>query len=356
MKNFKSLLFNQVFSIALAFIVFAFLCAFYYAQITFLNSVADNFGLEKILLQINWSDVLIGLTIYLKTSIDFALLISLLMNQYKGLKNRAIIEIGTALGNGIGTMAVLVVWFFFKEVVWLLALMIFLASLVLFKLALTSLEHLGNDKSETEMEQKTNIETNIEENFEQKNELDGELNLENNLKIKSENPTNEGKLTNKDINREKFQADFKSNSSNSNTSKYNLFINQISQFLTNFLIPLNRFLAPIVSRITPDLTFDNKKRGTKDLILASFTIPFILGLDDFAGYVPLFSVVKVFGFGLGVFLGHFILNFLLFLNPNWTIRFIKNPLIAILGSAAFTLLGFWGIWEVLHLLTKSYFH
>ena len=173
MKNFKSLLFNQVFSITLAFVVFVFLCLVYYAQITFLNSLVTTFRLEKILLQINWSDVLIGLTIYLKTSIDFALLISLLMNQYKGLKNRAIIEIGTALGNGIGTMAVLVVWFFFKEVVWLLALMIFLASLVLFKLALTSLEHLENDKSEIEIQQKTNIETNIEENFEQKNELDG---------------------------------------------------------------------------------------------------------------------------------------------------------------------------------------
>lgn len=328
MKNFKSFLLNQVFSIGLAFGTFCLLCLLYYGQITFLNSLADNFKIEKIILQINWSDVLVGLTIYLKTSIDFALLISLLINQYKGLKNRAIIEIGTALGNGIGTMAVLVVWFFFKEVVWLLALMIFLASLVLFKLALTSLEHLEIEEVENQTEQNKSNHEPIT------------LKSATNLEI---NPENSPNFT---IKKE----------SQNNNSKYNLFIKQISQFLTSFLTPLNRFISPIVSRITPDLTFDNKKRGTKSLIWASFTIPFILGLDDFAGYVPLFSTVKVFGFGLGVFLGHFILNFLLFLNPNWTMRFIKNSLIAILGSIAFILLGFWGIWEVIHLLAKYYFH
>lgn len=210
--------------------------------------------------------------------------------------------------------------------------MIFLASLVLFKLALTSLEHLEE-------------ETEIKSNFQPITKSNSKSNLE----------TNQQNLTISEIKKE-LQTEVKNKSNTNSSSKYNQFIKQISHFLTNFLIPLNQFLSPVISRITPDLTFDNKKRGVKSLIWASFTIPFILGLDDFAGYVPLFSVVKVFGFGIGIFLGHFILNFFLFLNPDWTIKFIKNPLITILGSTAFVLLGFWGIWEVIHLLTSYYLH
>ena len=54
------------------------------------------------------------------------------------------IEIGTALGNGLGTIIVLIIWTFFKEVEWLLAIMILLAALVLFELAFASLEHFSN--------------------------------------------------------------------------------------------------------------------------------------------------------------------------------------------------------------------
>jgi hypothetical protein len=98
------------------------------------------------------TDVLIGLTIYLKTSIDFALLIGILMEKYPGIKNQIIIQSGTTLGNAIGTMVVLVIWFFFKEVFWLLALMIFFASLVLIELAQTSLEHVIHDHPDTHID------------------------------------------------------------------------------------------------------------------------------------------------------------------------------------------------------------
>lgn len=55
------------------------------------------------------------------------------------------------------------------------------------------------------------------------------------------------------------------------------------------------------------------------LFLFASSVPFILGLDDFAGYVPLFSVINVFGFAIGVFLGHMILNILLYISPERTI-------------------------------------
>ncbi len=74
------------------------------------------------------------------------------MEKYPGIKNQLIIQSGTTIGNAVGTMVVLVIWFFFKEVYWLLALMIFFASLVLIELAQTSLEHILHDNPDTHID------------------------------------------------------------------------------------------------------------------------------------------------------------------------------------------------------------
>jgi hypothetical protein len=81
------------------------------------------------------------------------------------------------------------------------------------------------------------------------------------------------------------------------------------------------------------------------LFVFSFSVPFILGLDDFAGYVPLFNIVNVFGFSIGVFLGHMILNIFLFLSPKKTTEVVGNAYIALIGGLAFILLALWGFYE-----------
>ena len=92
-----------------------------------------------------------------------------------------------------------------------------------------------------------------------------------------------------------------------------------------------------------------KKLSFRGLFAFSFTVPFILGLDDFAGYVPLFNVVHVFGFAIGVLFGHMVLNLLLFISPTKTIALVKNKTIAFIGAVAFVILALWGMWEVVHL-------
>jgi len=82
----------------------------------------------------------------------------------------------------------------------------------------------------------------------------------------------------------------------------------------------------------------------------AFTVPFILGLDDFAGYVPLFKIVNVFGFAIGVFAGHMILNIFLFISPKTTINVVKNAYISAVGALVFIGLAIWGISETIHLL------
>lgn len=274
----------KIFPVVFAGVVFLVIALTYYFWITVLNL----FPGEKILLSLNWTDVVVGLTIYLKTAVDFALIIGILMRNFPGLKNRIAIETGTAIGNALGTAIILVVWYFFKEIIWLLATMVIFASLVLLKLAQTSIEHVFEDEEK---------------------------------------------------------------------HKISPFVTKSAHFLNSVLDPINKFLSPILSKVVPEMKFNASKKLTFwGLVVASFTIPFILGLDDFAGYVPLFNVVNVFGFGLGVFLGHCILNIFLFLNPNKTIEIVKNPVIGVIGSIVFIGLSVWGLYEAVHLLNEVYFH
>jgi hypothetical protein len=178
-------------------------------------------------------------------------------------------------------MAILIIWTFFKEVTWLLALMIIVAGLVLLKLAEESLEH---------------------------------------AKRRSEHPQT--------------------------------LLDRGISYIEKFLDVINTSVAPVLRYIIPSMKVSEttKKRSLWSLFVLAFTVPFILGLDDFAGYVSLFSVVNVFGFGIGVFLGHMILNIALYISPKHTIALVKNRWIALVGSLAFIGIAFWGFYEVIHLI------
>jgi uncharacterized membrane protein len=283
---------NQALPLILAVVTLLVLSLIFYGSINILNL----FGTEKISLQVLLIDILVGLTIYLKTSIDFAIFMAGLMHKFPGVKNRIAIEVGTAAGNAAGTIIVMIIWFFFKEATLLLAAMVFFAALVLLRLAQDSLEHIFEDS-----------------NDDHKNSIPK-------------------------------------------------WVVSVAKFLNAALTPINKLLDPIMSRVLPKSNINSNPNASFWGVLGlAFTVPFILGLDDFAGYVPLFKVVNVFGFGLGVFLGHAILNILLFLNPRVTVKVLKNPIIAILGAVAFILLALYGLFEVaesLHIISfvEKLFH
>lgn len=273
---------SQVLPVGLTVVVFAALVALYYGEIVFLN----NFTHEKISTGLRWQDILIGMTIYLKTSIDFGIFIGNLMHSNPSWKSRVAIEIGTALGNALGTMVILLIWDFFKEIPLLLFFMIFLASMVLIRLAKDGIEHAFVQESSTPY-----------------------------------------------------------------------WFTRLVDRTASVINKLNGLVEPILRRIMPNvgMRFPEGLSWNK-LFIFSFTVPFILGLDDFAGYVPLFNIINVFGFGIGVFLGHMVLNMLLFISPARTIAIVKNPVISYLGALAFVGLAGWGFWEAFHLLLESYFH
>ncbi len=279
-----SKIWSQVIPLSLTFVLLAGLIALLHGSISILNAIPFS---QPIILEIRWVDVIVGMTIYLKTSIDFAILMGRLMSTYPGWRGRVAIEIGTALGNALGTIVVIALWVLFKHIDILLAAMVFIASLVLFELAHGSLEHLTNWESAGGIKQ---------------------------LLLK----------------------------------------------VTHTLLDsINRFTKPFLSRIMPDLGENLRgKAGLswRGLLTFSMSVPFILGLDDFAGYVPLFSVVNVYGFSIGVLAAHTLLNIALFISPEKTITAVKNEFISFAGALAFIGLAVYGIWESVHIVIHVFIH
>jgi hypothetical protein len=271
-------LFEQVIPIALTFAAFSALALALFFVIKGLNLLPTG---NQISLNWHWRDVIIGATIYFKTSVDFAILIGLLMRANPGWKNRVAIELGTAVGNGVGTMLILCFWVIFKQFPFLLAIMILLSAIVLFEMAESGLKHFD-----------------------------------------------------------------------SWTYKFGTK-RKLYKFIQGVLEPILKITKPITSKLLPN--FSKALKGDRDLkwtalLIFALTTPFILGLDDFAGYVPLFSLVNVFGFALGVMAAHMILNIGLFANPDSTIKFFKNQWISFIGTVAFMGLAFWGIIEVIRII------
>lgn len=269
---------DQIIPLALTVVVFLFLGFFLFYEVKILNTLIV--ARDAIVPHIRWSDILIGVTIYLKTSIDFAIFIGRLMSKYHGWKNRVMIEVGTAFGNAAGTMIILVIWDLFREVRFLMAGMIILAALVLLRMAEEGLEHVKDE-----------------------------------------------------------------------AGKYKVSFWGAEHTFEKGLSIINKSVAPVLDRLIPSLSVkDDGEKNYLGLFIMAFSIPFILGLDDFAGYIPLFNIVNVLGFALGVFLGHMVLNIFLFLSPSLTIRAVKNPIISFIGSLAFVGLAIWGLIEAAKLV------
>lgn len=263
---------RQLTPILLAIITFLALVGVLFVFILFLNLLPTK---DKIIPLLRISDILVGLTIYLKTSIDFALFIGNIMKQYPGTKNRIAIEFGTALGNGLGTLLVLTIWTFFREVLILMILMIILASLVLLKMAEESLQELHEEK---------------------------------------QTPPSP--------------------------------VIHLVRVMFFVLQKINLVFSPLTSILLPHPTQKKQIAASfASLFLFSFSIPFILGLDDFAGYIPLFSIINVFGFATGAFLGHMALTVSLFASPKMAVRIVRLPIIATVGAFAFIIIAGIGFFE-----------
>jgi hypothetical protein len=272
----KKIFIRQLLPIILTILTFFILATTLYGLLLILNEFPLT---QPIILDFRKRDLALGIFIYLKTAIDFAIFIGNLMHTNPGWQKRIAIEFGTALGNALGTFLILTIWVFLKEVPILLVAMIFIASIVLLRMAEESLEEfLKQKKSFIRMKTPVGL-------------LQEQLNI------------------------------------------------------------VNKIFRPLLGLFVPNLNLMGaKKLSFINLIVFSLTIPFILGLDNFAGYVPLFTVVNLFGFAIGVMLGHMILNIGLFAMPSLTVKIVRHPFVLVFGGIAFVFLGIWGIYESVGIL------
>jgi hypothetical protein len=282
MKKLKRISIEQGLPILLTFFTFCGLATVLYGILLFINTLNLK---SPIVLDFRRREVLLGIIIYLKTAIDFAIFIGNLMHSNPGWKKRIAIELGTAIGNGLGTFLILIIWTLFKEIPILMFIMIFIASVVLLRMAEESFESFLDQKNSF-------IILNIKKPV---SLLQGQLDMVNGL------------------------------------------------------------FRPILKFFVPSLNLTKtKKLSFANLIVFSLTIPFVLGLDDFAGYIPLFTIVNVFGFSLGVLLGHMLLTIGLFAFPNKTVAIVKHPIVLIIGGVAFIGLAIYGFFECFSLLVGMF--
>ncbi len=233
---------------------------------------------EKIQIVFRAADILLGITIYIKVSVDFAIFMGNLIKSNPGWTKRIAIEVGTSIGNGLGTLLILAIWVLFRRIEIILIVMIIISSLVLLKMA--------------------------------------EEGINDFLELKIQGPFSE-----------------------------------ITYKIGRILHLLNKLTNPIIGKIVPQGKILGKGGfGFFSLIVFSFAIPFILGLDDFAGYIPLFSIVNVVSFSIGVFIAHTLLTTSLFISPKNTVAIVEKPIIIIMGSFAFILIAAYGFYEVLRMI------
>jgi hypothetical protein len=276
MKKIKKLLIEQVFPILLTFLTFLVLSTLLYGLLLILDSL--HLG-GPIILDFRRREVLFGIIVYLKTAIDFAIFIGNLMHTNPGWKKRIAIELGTAIGNGLGTFLILILWTVFKAIPLLMIVMIFIAAVILLRMAQESFEEFLKQR----------------QSF-----------------IKLKMPVS------------------------------------LLQDQLNFV---NKIFRPILRFFVPNLNLTKtKKLSFVNLVVFSFTIPFVLGLDDFAGYIPLFTLINVFGFSIGILLGHMLLTIGLFAFPKKTVEIVKHPIVLIGGGIAFIGLGIYGFYESIVIL------
>ncbi|HUD04657.1 MAG TPA: hypothetical protein VMR59_01585 [Patescibacteria group bacterium] len=270
-KKLKKLLIEQAFPIFLTFLTFLGLATLLYGLLLILSSFKLG---QPIILDFRRREVLFGIIIYLKTAIDFAIFTGNLMKSNPGWKKRIAIELGTAVGNGFGTFLILIIWTIFKAIPPLMIIMIFIASVVLLRMAQESFEEFLKQR----------------ESF-----------------IKLKMPVS---------------------------------------LLQDQLNIVNKIFRPILRFFVPNLNLTKtKKLSFINLVIFSLAIPFVLGLDDFAGYIPLFTLINVFGFSLGILLGHMLLTIGLFAFPKKTVEVVKHPIVLIAGGIAFIGLGLYGFYE-----------
>lgn len=110
----------------------------------FLLHCLNTLGFIHLSTSIVGAQVVLGVIIYLKTAVDYALFVGSLMENNSGTPKRIAMNAGTSIGCFLGVTAIAVLWSFFQEVHWLMVVLLVIASMILFKLGDNSQQHFAS--------------------------------------------------------------------------------------------------------------------------------------------------------------------------------------------------------------------
>ena len=130
---------NNIIPVSISLALFAAFSILTYFILLSLNTL--NLITEKLSTTVVWEQVIIGMLIYFKTAVDYAIFVGLLMDQNVGTKKRIAMNVGTSIGAFIGVTMILVLWALFKEIDWLMFILLIIAGCILLSLGDASQEH-----------------------------------------------------------------------------------------------------------------------------------------------------------------------------------------------------------------------
>lgn len=123
---------KQLLPIGLSLSLFALFSALTYVLVRWLGGLSTEFI---------WWQFALGIFIYLKTSVDYALFVGGLMGENEGIPKRIAMNVGTQVGCFLGVTMIVILWSFFKEIHWLMAILLVIAGYILIGLGDGSQEH-----------------------------------------------------------------------------------------------------------------------------------------------------------------------------------------------------------------------
>lgn len=132
---------KQLIPVSISLSLFGLCSVITYGLLHFLNGF--DLVAHKLSLTLVFGQFLIGIFIYLKTSVDYALFVGALMEKNPGTPKRIAMNVGTQIGCFLGVTVIVVLWVFFKEIHWLMAILLVIAGMILIGLGDGSQEHFS---------------------------------------------------------------------------------------------------------------------------------------------------------------------------------------------------------------------
>lgn len=125
--------------------------------------------------------------------------------------------------------------------------------------------------------------------------------------------------------------------------------------LTMIILKVLYYPTRIFTYWIPELSSPKvESLSVRKLAVWSFVLPFIIGLDDFIGYMGAMTIYNVFSLLIGIYLADIFIDILIFISPALTRKVVENAILSLLAAYAFLYLAYKSFSESILIAEESY--